>query len=129
MRENRTHGSEGGEDGVLSYPYFIGIKRYIRFSSRQGKGERSEKLAKRGLYLAPALDIKRAVPAGQHQGQKVIRAHLAPALDIKRAVPAGQHQGQKVIRAHLAHVLQGLPFARPVGQPAARPSFAPVQRP
>ena len=21
MRENRTHGSEGGEDGVLSYPY------------------------------------------------------------------------------------------------------------
>ncbi len=23
MRENRTHGSEGGEDGVLSYPYFI----------------------------------------------------------------------------------------------------------
>ena len=104
MRENRTHGSEGGEDGVLSYPYFIGIKRYIRFSSRQGKGERSEKLAKRGLYLAPDLDIKRAVPAGQHQGQKVIRAHLA-------------------------HVLQGLPFARPVGQPAARPSFAPVQRP
>ena len=25
MRENRTHGSEGGEDGVLSYPYFIRI--------------------------------------------------------------------------------------------------------
>jgi len=23
VRENRTHGSEGGEDGVLSYPYFI----------------------------------------------------------------------------------------------------------
>ena len=21
MRENRTHGSEGGEDGVLLYPY------------------------------------------------------------------------------------------------------------
>ena len=23
MRENRTHGSEGGEDGVLLYPYQI----------------------------------------------------------------------------------------------------------
>ena len=27
MRENRTHGSEGGEDGVLSYPYFIDIAK------------------------------------------------------------------------------------------------------
>ena len=25
MRENRTHGSEGGEDGVLLYPYQIQI--------------------------------------------------------------------------------------------------------
>ena len=37
MRENRTHGSEGGEDGVLSYPYFImKNESYIKFDKDTG---------------------------------------------------------------------------------------------
>ena len=29
MRENRTHGSEGGEDGVLLYPYQLEFDVYV----------------------------------------------------------------------------------------------------
>jgi hypothetical protein len=39
VRENRTHGSEGGEDGVLSYPYFIGAEAVLQLRALYCSGD------------------------------------------------------------------------------------------
>jgi hypothetical protein len=53
VRENRTHGSEGGEDGVLLYPYHVAKRIALLIHPSMGCQDKHA-----GIALLPNQTIK-----------------------------------------------------------------------